>query len=79
MSEQCAFCRGELEETRITYTTEYKGRVVVVENVPARVCRQCGETVLRPEVVEKLQRVVWGELPHTKTVEVPFYDFVQVA
>src|SRR4030042_5415078 len=63
--EQCAFCHGELEEKTILYTSEFEGRVVVVENVPALVCRQCGETVLRPEVVEKLQKIIWGQLPET--------------
>jgi hypothetical protein len=28
--------------------------------------------------VEKLQKIVWGELPETKTVRVPFYDFAEV-
>jgi len=79
MAESCAFCKGSLKEKTVTYTTEYKGRVVVVENVPALVCRQCGETVFRPEVVEKLQKIVWGELPQTGEIKVPFYDFEKVA
>ena len=79
MAESCAFCKGSLKEKTVTYTTEYKGRVVVVENVPALVCRQCSETVFRPEVVEKLQKIVWGELPQTGEIKVPFYDFEKVA
>lgn len=79
MTESCAFCKGDLEEKTVTYTTEYKGRVVVVDNVPALVCIQCGETVFRPQVVEKLQKIVWGELPQTGEVKVPFYDFEKVA
>lgn len=79
MSEQCAFCQGDLEEKMITYPTEYKGRVVVVENVPALVCKQCAETLLRPEVAEKLQKIVWGQVPHPKQVKVDSYDFAEVA
>ena len=79
MAERCAFCKGDLEEKTVTYTTEYRGRVAVVENVPALVCEQCGETVFRPEVVEKLQKIVWGEFPQTGEVKVPFYDFARVA
>ena len=79
MSEQCAFCQGDLQEKLITYPTEYEGRVVIVENVPALVCKQCGETVLRPDVAEKLQKIVWGEVPQPKTVEVASYDFAEVA
>ena len=79
MSEQCAFCKGDLEERLITYPTEYKGRVVVVANVPALVCTQCGEILLRPDTAEKLQKIVWGELPASKAVMVDSYDFADVA
>jgi YgiT-type zinc finger domain-containing protein len=79
MSEECAFCQGDLEEKTITYPTEYEGRVVIVENVPALVCKQCGETLFRPDVAEKLQKIVWGEVPHPKPVQVDSYDFAEVA
>jgi YgiT-type zinc finger domain-containing protein len=79
MSNQCAFCKGKLEEKRITYPTEYKGRVIIVTNVPALVCTQCGETLLEPTVAEKLQKIVWGEVPNHKTVAVDTYDFAEVA
>ena len=78
MLEECAFCRGDLEERTIRYTTEYDERIAVVENVPALVCTQCGETVLRPDVAEKLQQIVWGEVPRAGTVEVDSYDFARV-
>ena len=79
MSEQCAFCQGDLEEKTITYPTEHKGRVLIIENVPALVCKQCGETLLRPEVTEKLQKIVWGEAHQPKTIKVDSYDFAEVA
>ena len=79
MAEQCALCRGDLEERSIRHIMEYEGRIVVVENVPALVCTQCGETVLRPDVAEKLQQIVWGKVPRAGTVEVDSYDFARVA
>lgn len=51
----------------------------MVEHVPAFVCVQCGENLFGPEVVEKLQKIVWGELPQTGEIKVPFYDFETVA
>ena len=50
MQSQCAFCQGDLDEKTITYPTEFDGRVVIVDNVPALVCSQCGEVALRPGV-----------------------------
>ncbi len=79
MLERCAFCKGDLEETEITYPTEYKGRVIVVDHVPALVCTQCGESALRPEVAKKLQKIVWGQVSDAKPLTVDSYDFAQVA
>jgi len=73
----CAFCRGELEERLIRYVSDFEGRVIIVENVPAGVCTQCGEKIIRPEVVERIQRVVWQHPSPERSVEVPVYDLAQ--
>ena len=78
--QTCTFCGGRLEEQCITYTTAYQGRIVVVENVPALVCTQCGETAFRPDVVERLQQFVWGKVPSSsRPIAAESYDFAQVA
>ena len=74
----CAFCKGELEERLIRYVSDFEGCVIIIENVPAGVCTQCGEKVFRPEVVEKIQRVVWEQPPPRRSVEVPVYDLAEV-
>ena len=76
---RCAFCKGETEDRMIRYIQEYNGRVVIIENVPAEVCSQCGEQLLRPEVAEKLQKIVWGKAPNPKIAKVDSYDFAEVA
>ncbi len=75
----CAFCKAETEEQLITYVQEYKGRVVIIENVPAEVCTQCGEKLLRPEVGEKIQRLVWEQPAPKRRADVPVYDMAEVA
>lgn len=77
--DRCPFCQGDLDRKTITYPTEREGRVVVIDNVPAFVCRQCGEIALEPEVVERLQQIAWGEVAGKQTLEVDSYDFAQVA
>ena len=79
MSDTCAFCKGKLEEQAITYPTEYKGRVIIVSNVPAIVCTQCGEVLFEPDVAAKLQKIVWGEAATARPVSVDSYDFAEVA
>ena len=70
----CAFCKGALEERLIRYVSEFEGGPIIVENVPALVCRQCGDKVFRPEVVEKIQRLVWQHPSPRRRAQVPVYD-----
>ena len=76
---KCAFCKGNTEERLITYVQEYKGRVVIIENVPAEVCTQCGEKFIGPEVAEKIQRLVWEQPAPKRRADVPVYDLAEVA
>ena len=64
-----------LVERRVTYTLEVQGKLIVVENVPARVCPQTGEQFFSPETVEKLQQMAWGKRQPQRTVQTPVYDF----
>ena len=75
----CAFCKGEMEGRLVRYMSDFEGRVVIVENVPAEVCTQCGEKLIGPEVVEKIQRLVWEQPSPKRSVEVPVYDFAEEA
>ena len=50
-----------LVERTVTYHIEVAGRLILVENVPARVNIETGETYYSPETVERLQRVVWEQ------------------
>jgi hypothetical protein len=52
--------------------------VVIVENVPAEVCTQCGETFIRPEVARKIQRIAWEQPPPKRIADVPVYDLAEV-
>lgn len=62
-------------EQRVTYTLELDGRIVVVENVPARVCLETGERLYSPETVEHLQQLVLGETEPSRMIEVPVFEF----
>lgn len=76
---RCMFCKGDLESKLIRYVQEYKGRVIIIENVLAEVCRQCHEPLLRPDVVEKIQRIVWEQPTPKRQDTVPVYDLSEVA
>ncbi len=63
------------EEQVVNYVLEYGGRLIVVENVPARVCLATGERLFSPETVEQLQATVWGQRSPKKVVETPVFEF----
>ena len=75
----CRVCGGDIEERLITHVAEYKGRVVIIRNVPAEVCTQCGERLFTPETVDKIQKIVWEAPAPTRTREVAEYDLAEVA
>lgn len=62
-------------EQQVVYMLEVDGRIVVVENVPARVCVETGERFFSPETVEQLQRLVWERREPDRVIEVPVFEF----
>ena len=52
---KCQICDGEYEECLIARAYRRDGKVIVVDDVPAEVCNQCGDILLRPETVELIQ------------------------
>ncbi|MBU4175037.1 MAG: type II toxin-antitoxin system MqsA family antitoxin [Actinobacteria bacterium] len=75
---RCTFCGGKTEEKKVTHPQEYKGKIILLENVPVIVCLQCGEVLLKPGVLEKIQEVVWTETPPKRTTPVPVFDLAEV-
>jgi len=64
------------EEQKVTYVLEQKGKVLIIEHVPARVCRETGERLFAPETVERLQQIVWEQRKPARIVETPVFEFV---
>ncbi|EAZ92086.1 YgiT-type zinc finger protein [Crocosphaera chwakensis] len=65
-------------ETTVTYTLEREGRFYIIENVPARVCVETGERLFSPEIVEKLQEIIWENKPPQRLIQTPVYEFSSV-
>jgi YgiT-type zinc finger domain-containing protein len=63
------------EEQKVTYLLEHQGKVLIIENVPARVCKETGERLFAPETVERLQHIVWEQRQPTRLIETPVFEF----
>jgi YgiT-type zinc finger domain-containing protein len=55
---RCPMCGGEKAPGRTTYSAELGTGVVVVRNVPAEICKQCGEEWIGPDVARALEQIV---------------------
>ena len=57
---ECLYCRGVLVRKRISCTATRKGYHLIVDEVPAWVCEQCGEPLFDEETVDAIQEVLRG-------------------
>jgi len=64
-----------LVEQKVTYTLEVDGKLIVIENVPARVNLETGEQLFSPETVEHLQRLIWERSKPKRVLQVPVYEY----
>lgn len=62
-------------DQKVRYTLEVEGKLIIIENVPARVCLETGEQFFSPETVEHLQQMVWEQRKPARVVEVPVFEF----
>lgn len=57
-AQRCPLCGGHIKRGTTTFTAEPGFGVVVIRNVPARVCHQCGEAWIEDGVAADLERHV---------------------
>lgn len=53
----CPLCGGNKREGKTTFSADLGASVVIVRNVPAMVCTQCGEAWINPKTAKKLEEV----------------------
>jgi hypothetical protein len=63
---------------KVRYLLDVGDRIVVVENVPARVSNLTGEQFFSPEIVEELHRIVHSTTAPARLAKTEIYDFDSV-
>jgi YgiT-type zinc finger domain-containing protein len=66
-------CPGDYEEKEIVHTVRYKGKVVVIDHIPAEVCTTCGDILLKPETAEHIEKIL--EARSQPNEMVPLYEY----
>ncbi|HEY89416.1 MAG TPA: type II toxin-antitoxin system MqsA family antitoxin [Thermoflexia bacterium] len=54
----CYFCGGQVQEKQVDVIRHWNGRVIMIEDVPAGVCNQCGERYYWGDVAEEMDRIM---------------------
>jgi YgiT-type zinc finger domain-containing protein len=68
-----AGCPGEYEERYIIHTVRHRGQVIVIDHIPAEVCSVCGDVLLKPETVRRIETSLQARVQPLKTV--PLYEY----
>jgi YgiT-type zinc finger domain-containing protein len=55
---KCFFCKGGTEDKLKTHAVTLENAVIIVKNVPAMVCAQCGEVYFSDEVMKRLEAII---------------------
>lgn len=54
----CFYCKGKMKKGRTSYVVNRHGYHLVLDDVPAYICCQCGEPYFEPEGVGLVQEMV---------------------
>ena len=68
-----AGCPGTYERRSVHNTVRHRGRVIVIDHVPAEVCDVCGDVVFEPQTVRRIEELL-ADLPQPQKTA-PLYEY----
>jgi len=73
--ETCEYCKGTIVEKSVTLHRKVKGNYVLIENVPAGVCTECGTRYYAANVLKTIEESLRGRRQAEREETVPIYSF----
>ena len=67
-------CTGEYEHRRIVHTVKRGENIIVFANIPAEVCNVCSDTLLAPDTIQHLEKLMRSQEEPEKYA--PVYAYV---
>lgn len=74
-NETCEYCGGPIVERRVTLHRKVRDGYILIENVPAGVCRECGARYFAANVLKTIQENIRGRRKAEREVCIPVYSF----
>jgi YgiT-type zinc finger domain-containing protein len=57
----CEFCAGETAPKKVRKQHWFQGKLYIVEDVEAQVCRECGEKYFHASTLDYIDQMIAGE------------------
>lgn len=54
--DRCSFCKGKLIDGKTEFVAKIGNEILVVKNVSAMICNECGEAYYYPEESKKIDK-----------------------
>ena len=68
-----------LVDSRVRYILDLDGKLLVFENVPARVNPVTGEQFFSPATIRQIQQIAFSANTPARTIEASVYDWANAA
>lgn len=72
---RCYFCKGKIVEKRVRVDFRWGDELVVIEDVPAEVCQQCGEKYFSSEVYKAMENLAKTKAKPVKHIAIDVIRF----
>lgn len=67
---KCEFCNSETSTKKVKKQHWFEGKLYIVENVEAEVCRECGERYFHATTLDRIDELVAGDHPVKEVLSV---------
>ena len=71
-------CKGTVQDGFSTFTVDMGKCIVIVKNVPSRICGQCGEASYSDEVAQRLEQIAHS-LTSSVSTEIAVVSYTEQA
>lgn len=55
---KCFMCKGETEKKLVNYLVDIDNTIIIIKEVPANVCKQCGERYFDNDVMKNIEKII---------------------
>jgi YgiT-type zinc finger domain-containing protein len=55
---KCIYCQGKMKRSTVPFHVDRKGCHLVLDAVPAWICKQCGEAYFEEKEVDAIEKLV---------------------